>query len=146
MGRRYNQENSFRIPFNSILCSSPYAGSLTHSVVWQTEGGQRCSSTWDHRLCDHISRRQIRHGWDVVECSSVWRCESHWRRHSSCNQAVTHCLWGWSVWFRVYWWLTLCSRVCTWRWLRGWYETGCRGGSCHMTWLSALSLVCVICE
>jgi hypothetical protein len=65
-------------------------------------------------------------------------------------------------------WLTLCPRVCTWRWLTmirtsrkpsnssmlkaqtgntsslrwvgSWYETGCRGGGCHMDWLNASSL------
>jgi hypothetical protein len=28
----------------------------------------------------------------------------------------------------------------------GWWETGWRGGVCHMGWLSGLSLVCFICE
>ncbi len=102
----------FGIPFNRILCSSPYAVSLTHSVVWQ--GGERYFSPWNHRACDHRSRRKIRYGcsirvdhtdffkwllklihsWDDVECIFVWRCEAHWRR----DRASLYCSWKTAWW------------------------------------------------
>ncbi len=73
---------------------------MTRSVVWQ--GGERYFSTWNHRLCHHRRRREIRHGWDDLVCSSVWRCEAHWRCYSSCKKAVTSWVWGWSVRVLVY--------------------------------------------
>ncbi len=32
------------------------------------------------------------------------------------------------------------------RWVGGWYETGCRGGGCHMTCLSGLSCELTFCK
>ncbi len=59
-----------------------------------------------------VSQRQLCHGWDVVECSSVWRCETHWRRYSSYQQVWTRRVWCWKVWVLVH---------------------SCRQGDCELT-------------
>ncbi len=109
----------FRIPFNRILWSSPYTVLLLEVWHIQLSNRGRIFLYLEPPSCDHISRRKIRHGWDSVECSSVWRCEAHWRHWSSCKQAAIRWVGLGSMSARLLLqaprlcWLTLCSRVCT---------------------------------